>query len=75
MTFSLENISKLMRDLRDRPGLMKMEELEEINTFIQSLHDHLSVFATCMPFEGTSLNEVKHYLERTEWYINYSRNK
>lgn len=75
MTFALENIPKLMQDFRSRPGLMKVEELEEIKSFIQSLRDHLSVFAVCMPYEGTSLNEVEHYLKNTEWYIDHSRKK
>lgn len=75
MAFSLENIPKLMQDLRGRPGLMKMEELEEIKSFIQSLHDHLSVFATCVPYQGTSLNEVDHYLKKVDWYIDFSSKK
>lgn len=75
MTFALENIPKLMQDLRGRPGLMKMEELEEIKSFIQSLHDHLSVFAVCAPYQGTSLNEVDHYLEKADWYIDFSSKK
>lgn len=75
MTYKLENISKLMEDLRVQPGWMKMEELEEIKSFIQSLYDHLSVYATCMPYQGTSLNEVEHCMEKVNWYIEYSLKK
>ena len=75
MTYKLENVSKLMEDLRTRPGLMKMEELEEIKLFIQSLYDHLSVYAMCISYQGTSLNEVDHYLKKVDWYIDFSSKK